>query len=81
VLENYQQEIIQHDRLAARRYYEDNPDASYREVAREVDRDNSVVTDWLKEDFDEGDDGEDEAEDTDDQRRKAVRALRASKRQ
>jgi len=46
---------IKHERLKAREYYEDNPDASYREVARQVDAANSTVTRWLKEDFEEGD--------------------------
>ena len=59
VCKNFQVEIITHDRVKAREYYEDNPDASYREVARQVDASNKTVTEWLKEDFDEGgDDGD-----------------------
>jgi ParB-like chromosome segregation protein Spo0J len=56
--------IIDHDRVKARRYYEENPDASYREVARQVDSAKATVTKWLKEDFDEGDDGDEEDDDT-----------------
>jgi len=62
VLRNFQEEIIKHDRLKAREYYRENPDASYREVARQVDASNATVTEWLKEDFDEGDDSEPEGE-------------------
>ena len=48
--------IIYHDRVKAREYYEDHPDASYREVAEKVDASRPTVTEWLKEDFDEDDD-------------------------
>jgi len=60
VVRNWTSPIIDHDRLKARRYYEDNPDASYREVARQVDSSKNTVRKWLKEDFDEGDDEDDE---------------------
>jgi ParB-like chromosome segregation protein Spo0J len=50
--------IIYHERLKARDYYEENPQASYREVARQVDASRPTVTEWLKEDFDEGDSDE-----------------------
>ena len=63
VLDSVNAHIIKHARLKAQRYYEANPDASYREVARQVDKDHTTVTDWLKEDFDEGDDGDDEDND------------------
>jgi site-specific DNA-methyltransferase (adenine-specific) len=52
--------IIYHDHVAARDYYENNPDASYREVAEQVETSQPTVTEWLKEDFNEG------QEDTDD---------------
>jgi phage N-6-adenine-methyltransferase len=55
VIKKSQARIIYHDRVKAREYYEDNPDASYREVARQVDASQPIVTEWLKEDFDEGD--------------------------
>jgi N6-adenosine-specific RNA methylase IME4/transposase-like protein len=59
VFENIGGDIIKHARFEARNYYEANPDASYREVSREVDAVPSAVTRWLKEDFNEGgtDDG------------------------
>lgn len=50
---------IPHSRHLAREYYEDNPDASYREVARQVDSDDKTIAKWLKEDFDEGDEDDD----------------------
>jgi ParB-like chromosome segregation protein Spo0J len=59
VVKNSQVGVIYHDRVKAREYYEDNPDASYREVARQVDASRPTVTEWLKEDFDEGDTGDD----------------------
>lgn len=62
VFDNGHLTIIEHDRLRARRYYENNPDASYREVARHVDRQANTVARWLKEDFDEGDNNDDEQE-------------------
>jgi DNA-binding transcriptional ArsR family regulator len=55
VISNVNAHIIYHDRVKARRYYEENPDASYREVSRNVDSSQPTVTEWLKEDFDEGD--------------------------
>jgi len=64
VIRNWNSPIIYHDRAKAREYYEDNPDASYREVARQVDATQPTVTEWLKEDFDEGDDGDDSDADT-----------------
>jgi site-specific DNA-adenine methylase len=66
VVKNITSNIIYHDRIQAREYYEDNPDASYREVAEQVDASRPTVTEWLKEDFDEqvtdagGDEGDDE---------------------
>jgi hypothetical protein len=63
VIKNTTGGIIYHDRVAAREYYEKHPDASYREVARQVDSSQPTVTEWLKEDFDEGD-GDDEQQDT-----------------
>jgi len=54
--------IIYHDRVKAREYYEENPDASYRDVARQVEASRPTVTEWLKEDFDEGDDKTDGVE-------------------
>ena len=54
--------IIYHDRVKAREYYEENPGASYREVAEKVDASQPTVTKWLKEDFDEGDDEDDDDE-------------------
>lgn len=65
VCDRISRNIVTHDRIRARDYYRDNPNASYREVAREIGRgdDNQTVTEWLKEDFDEGDD-EDEDDDT-----------------
>ncbi|AFH21874.1 hypothetical protein OSG_eHP11_00135 [environmental Halophage eHP-11] len=65
VVNNVNAHIIDHDRVKARKYYEDNPDASYREVARQVDSAKATVTEWLKEDFDEGDDDGDD-DDSDD---------------
>jgi len=50
--------IIYHDRVKAREYYEENPDASYREVSEQVDSSRPTVTEWLKEDFDELDSGD-----------------------
>jgi hypothetical protein len=35
-VKNFQVEIIDHDRVKAREYYEENPDASYREVSEQV---------------------------------------------
>ena len=35
--------IITHDRVTAQEYYEGNPDASYREVARQVDGGSVIV--------------------------------------
>jgi 16S rRNA G966 N2-methylase RsmD len=64
VVKNSQVGVIYHDRVKAREYYEDNPDASYREVARQVETSRPKVTEWLKEDFDEGDD-DDDADDDD----------------
>jgi len=37
VCKNIDANIITHDRVEAREYYENNPDTSYREVARQVD--------------------------------------------
>lgn len=62
VVKKFNGELIDHDRLKAREYYRDNPDTSYREVARQVETGKTTVTEWLKEDFDEGDD-EDEDDD------------------
>lgn len=65
VIKNRGGTIIYHDRVAAREYYEKHPDASYREVARQVDSSQPTVTEWLKEDFNEGgDDDADEQQDT-----------------
>jgi ParB-like chromosome segregation protein Spo0J len=60
VCKKFTSEIITHDRVKAREYYENNPDASYREVARQVDASNKTVTAWLKEDFDEADDDDEQ---------------------
>ena len=54
--------IIDHERMRARRYKQDNPDASFREIARNVDAAKATVTRWIKEDFDEGDDGDEDDE-------------------
>lgn len=54
--------IIYHDRVKAREYYEENPDASYREVSEQVDTSRPTVAEWLKEDFDEGDDDDDDSD-------------------
>lgn len=63
VVNNLGTEIIYHDRLKAREYYRDNPDASYRKVAEQVETSHPTVTEWLKEDFDEGnDEDEDDTE-------------------
>jgi|APHM01.1.fsa_nt_gi DNA modification methylase len=62
VVKNRNGSIIYHDRIQAREYYEDNPDASYREVAEQVDASRPTVTEWLKEDFDEGGDQEKDEE-------------------
>lgn len=56
--------IIDHERMRARRYKQDNPDASFREIARNVDAAKATVTRWIKEDFDEGDDEEDDDQPT-----------------
>lgn len=60
VVNDISHDIIYHDRLKAREYYRDNPDASYREVARQVEASRPTVTEWLNEDFDEGDDEDDD---------------------
>lgn len=65
VLNSMQRHIIKHDRLKTREYYRENPDASYREVSRQVDASNPTVTEWLKEDFDEGE-SEDSSDSSDD---------------
>lgn len=57
--------VISHDRLKVRGYYEENPDASYLEVSKQVEASRPTVTNWLKEDFDEGD--EDDEDDTEQQ--------------
>lgn len=62
VLKNLQAQVIKHDRLKAREYYRENPDASYREVSQQVDASNPTVTSWLKEDFDEEDEDETESQ-------------------
>lgn len=54
VVNNMNAHIIYHDRVKAREYYKKNPDASYRDVAEQVDTSRPTVTEWLKEDFDEG---------------------------
>jgi len=64
VLKNMQAHIIKHARVKAREYYEEHPDAPYREVARQVDASNATVTEWLKEDFDEGGDDSDDEQET-----------------
>jgi phage N-6-adenine-methyltransferase len=64
VLKNSTGRIILHERLKAADYYEENPQASYREVARQVDSSHTKVTEWLKEDFDESDETDDEQETT-----------------
>lgn len=66
VVKDTNHSIIYHDRVKAREYYRDNPDASYREVAEQVEASRPTVTEWLKEDFDEGDDV-DEDDDTEQQ--------------
>ena len=43
VCKNIDANIITHDRVKARRYYDENPDASYREVARQVDSAKATV--------------------------------------
>lgn len=57
---------IGHTRHLVREYYDENPDATYREIAEGVDADvgKSTVANWIKEDF--GDD-DDEDEDTEQQ--------------
>lgn len=62
VCKNRNGAIITHARVEARDYYREHPDASYREVARHVDASNKTVTEWLKEDFDEGDDEDEDDE-------------------
>ena len=62
VVKNMNAHIIYHERIKAREYYEDNPEASYREVSRQVDASRPTVTEWLKEDFDEGDDEDDDSD-------------------
>ena len=52
--------IIDHERMKARRYKEDNPDASFREVARNVDAAKATVTRWIKEDFEQGDEDDED---------------------
>jgi phage N-6-adenine-methyltransferase len=76
VLDYVNGNIIKHARARARQYYRDNPDASYREVARHVDASNSAVTRWIKQDFEsdaEADaDGDDVADDTEPQNETAA---------
>ena len=64
VVRNGNNPIIYHDRVKAREYYEENPDASYREVAENVDASRPTVTKWLKEDFDEGKEEKDDDQST-----------------
>ncbi len=64
VVKKSRAKIIYHDRVKAREYYEDNPDASYREVARQVETSRPKVAEWLKKDFDEGDDEDNSDNDT-----------------
>ena len=54
VIRNANGGVIYHDRARAREYYGQNPDASYREAARQLNASQPTVTEWLNEDFDEG---------------------------
>lgn len=68
VVKNANHSIIYHDRVTAREYYRDNPNASYREVAEQVEASRPTVTEWLKEDFEDDEDDEgDEEDDTEQQ--------------
>lgn len=53
---------IGHARHLVRKYYEENPDASRREIAENVEADvgKSTVANWVKEDFEDGEDEDDE---------------------
>jgi len=62
VVNNIDANIIYNDRVKAREYYEENPDASYLEVSEQVDTSRPTVTEWLKEDFNVGDDGDDDSD-------------------
>lgn len=70
VVKDLQSQIIYHDRVKAREYYRDNPDASYRDVAEQVEASRPTVTEWLKADFDEG-----EEEDNDDTEQQPLNML------
>jgi ParB-like chromosome segregation protein Spo0J len=70
VSENVNGNIIRHARLKAQEYYDKNPDASYREVSRQVEAEKDAVTRWLKQDFDEGD-----SDETDDEQRELPASL------
>ena len=64
VVRNGNSPIIYHDRVKAQEYYEENPDASYREVAEKVDASRPTVTKWIKEDFDQGKEEKDDNQST-----------------
>lgn len=48
-------------RRQVREYYEEDPERSYREIAREVDLDHKTVANWIRQDFETAEeDGKDE---------------------